>query len=145
MILLDERLNYAGHMGKDHVRLFTGNSIVRKGDGGLVMGRGAARQVRDLYPGIDQRFGAMMPTAFRLAFLTYNANRFGWFQVKHHWAEPADLQLIGESAELLRKIAEIHPHMTFHLNAPGIGNGQLHWDDVHPLLVSLPDNVVIYK
>lgn len=144
MILLNQRLNYAVHMGKDHVRLFTGNPIIRK-DGCLVMGRGAARQVRDLYPGIDKELGDRMASSHRLTFVKWNVQKFGWFQVKYHWAEPADLQLIGESAELLGDIAENHPSYTFHLNAPGIGNGQLHWDDVHPLLVSLPDNVVIYR
>ena len=144
MILINERLNYAGSMGNDHVRLFTGNPIVRKGDGGLVMGRGAARQVRDLYPGIDVEFGERMPTTHRLTFVRRGEDRFGWFQVKHHWAEPADLQLIRESAELLRMVAVLHPHVTFHLNAPGVGNGQLKWEDVQPLLFTLPNNVKVY-
>ena len=144
MRLITGHLDYRLGVSPRHVRLFTGNPIVRK-DGCLVMGRGAARQVRDLYPGIDKAFGERMASSHRLTFVNWNGQKFGWFQVKHHWADKAQLDLIQESAVLLDDIARQHSGYTFHLNAPGIGNGQLQWDDVRPLLVSLPDNVVIYR
>lgn len=49
-------LNYSDKWELPIVKIFTGNSTIR-GDGALVMGRGAALQVRDAYPGIDKKMG----------------------------------------------------------------------------------------
>ena len=41
---------------KDSLILVTGNSYIRK-DGTLVMGRGAALELKTMIPGIDKRLG----------------------------------------------------------------------------------------
>lgn len=138
--IIHSRLDYGTPWRLPDVYLFTGNPI-RRSDGALVMGRGAARAVRDAYPGIDRRIRTDRPVTYSLVAPD---QWIGWFQVKHHWQQPADLALIQQSAELLASQAAQRPHIRFHLNAPGIGNGQLDWAEVEPLLAPLPDNVSIY-
>lgn len=139
--IVDSLLDYGTPWALPDVYLFTGNPV-RRADGGIVMGRGAARQVRDCYPGLDKRIKTRRP----VDFTEITAGQWiGWFQVKHHWKEPADIKLIDISAQLLETIADGKPHLRFHLNAPGIGNGRLRWADVEPVLQFLPDNVLIYR
>lgn len=140
MILRRQLLDYTQPWALPDVYLFTGNPI-RRADGAIVMGRGAARVVRDAYPGIDKRISTDKP-------VTYTeitpGQWIGWFQVKAHWRDPADLRLIQASTELLTRQAAARPAVTFHLNAPGVGNGRLSWDQVEQILASAPDNVVCY-
>jgi hypothetical protein len=139
--IVDSLLDYGTPWALPDIYLFTGNPV-RRSDGAIVMGRGAARQVRDSYPGLDKRIHTHRPVAFTLIT---DGQYVGWFQVKHHWKEPAQLDLIDISAQLLATIAEGKPHLRFHMNAPGIGNGRLRWSDVEPLLAPLPENVLIYR
>lgn len=150
MQLINEKLDYTKPWTRPHVKLFTGNRIVTR-DGRLVMGRGAARELRDNYPDLDEQLGATirnLPSHVKLAFCSMgNQQLLGWFQVKHHWQDEASPSLIGIAASQLGGIAR-HPDnqdVIFHMNAPGIGNGRLRWEDVEPLLRPLPDNVLIYK
>ena len=124
--------------------IFTGNSFIKR-NGALVMGRGIAREVRDKWPGIDVEIGQALSTKMRDAgfYGLMLEKKIGVFQVKHHFADPAELILIAASAELLRIEAEDHPTTRYALNFPGIGNGHLKYDHVLPLLKHLPDNVNI--
>lgn len=136
------------------VIVVTGNATVR-GDGALVMGRGAAREARDAYPGIDLAFGHAirewrkkhgpgMPYALLLADKA--GTKIGLFQVKWHWADAADLELIATATEELRTFAlTIWREYRIALNFPGIGNGRLARADVLPVISRLPDNVSIYE
>ena len=142
MRTIQHRLDYATRWSLPDVYLFTGNPV-RNARGGVVMGRGAARQVRDAYPGLDLLIKTHKPVTF-VEVPGGDQQYIGWFQVKHHWRDPADLPLISASADMLASIAGTRQHVTFHLNAPGIGNGKLAWDDVLPVLQHLPDNVLIY-
>lgn len=149
MKLVNKRLKYREPWALPDVYLFTGNRIVRN-DGALVMGRGAAREVKDNYPALPFVFGEKLRNAdenTRLLWATVNdANQYiGWFQVKHHWKDSADLTLIAESAMRLRAVANRNSHWTFHINYPGIGNGHLSERQVAPLINVLPDNVRVYK
>jgi hypothetical protein len=141
MRLIHELLDYSKPWSLPHIYLFTGNPV-RRADFGLVMGRGAAKQVRDSWPGIDKKIRTRRPVDFTKI---QPDQWIGWFQVKRHWRDPADLELIRASAEMLTSIASLNSHIFFHLNAPGIGNGRLFWSDVEPILEPLPDNVLIYK
>jgi len=152
MKLINNLLDYSQEPTLTDLFLFTGNTVVKK-NGALVMGRGAAKEVRDSYPNIDKVFGKAItehPTDNILwAPLTdpgHSApNRFiGWFKVKHHWADNAELALISASVKDLTSFAEKFPKYTFHMNYPGIGNGGLAIEDVANLLKDLPDNVYIY-
>jgi len=108
------------------------------------MGRGAALEVRDAYPEVQ----FAMPNVGNVNFCYVDKNHtdqwIGWFKVKHDWKQPADLELIHQSTRDLSVIAGSRPDLTFHLNAPGIGNGGLKWDDVVRVVRVLPDNVLIY-
>lgn len=146
MLLMKERLNYGQPWALPDVYLFTGNPVKRR-DGAIVMGRGAARQVRDAYPGVDRRFGALMEPGRRLVWLELAPRQhLGWLQVKHHWRDAADLELIRDSLSRLAALCRARPRVTFHLNAPGCGNGGLDWErDIEPLCEELlPDNAVVY-
>lgn len=150
MQLINEKLDYTKGWSRPDVYLFTGNRIVTK-DGRLVMGRGAAKELRDNYPGIDEMLGKKikgLPPHSKLALLHMGGEQvLMWFQVKHHWGDAASPALIGLATSQLKAIAEMpeNQDIRFHMNAPGIGNGRLRWEDVEPLLRPLPDNVLIYK
>lgn len=147
MKLIHKLLDYSKPWTLPDVYLFTGNPIIKK-DGAIVMGRGAAKQVRDTYPGIDQSFGMIIQRKpqTNLAWISLpNDMHLGWFKVKNHWAEQANELLIKDSTEILDRIANKHRDKTFHMNFPGIGNGKLGIDRVMPIIELLPDNVWIYK
>jgi hypothetical protein len=131
--------------------LFTGNSTVKK-NGANVMGRGAARQVRDHFNGIDQLIGyelTQQPLAHILWIArdenTDDASYLGWFKVKQNWYEPASVILILESSLQLTAWAKTYPDRLFHMNFPGVGNGQLNIEQVLPIVEPLPDNVLLYR
>jgi hypothetical protein len=140
-------LNYISPWNYPNVYLFSGNNTIKK-NGAVVMGRGAARQCRDRYPGIDHAFGAALkqdPYAHLLWLELYHNQHLGWFKVKHAWNEPAVRRLIERSASELAIEAEKRRNTIFHMNYPGIGNGTLDIKEVEPLLACLPDNVILYK
>lgn len=147
MQLKKQHLNYADDWQAPDIYLFTGNPII-KSDGGIVMGRGAAKQVRDTYPGIAQAFGRAIRhhTDPTLLFVKLAEGKIiGWLKVKEHWARSATVELIQRSVYALTAQAVANPDLTFHVNYPGIGNGKLTEADVSPLLTQLPDNVIIYQ
>lgn len=147
MRLIHGRLDYAAGWEYPNVYLFTGNPIRRK-DGAIVMGRGAAKQCRDLFPGVDKTYGDIIKQEPHRNIMWADVGprqRLGWFKVKDHWGEPADLGLIKNSVASLHMVASLYDGLEFHMNFPGIGNGGLAEEDVLPVLQILPDNVLIYK
>lgn len=147
MKVVHRLLDYSRQWRLPHLALFTGNPVV-KANGALVMGRGAAKMVRDTYPGIDLRFGQAIkakPDARVLWLHLDDGQYIGWFKVKHHWQSDADITLINESALVLAHQAQANPHLTFHMNYPGVGNGKLDEERVAPILAGLPDNVWLYR
>lgn len=139
-------LNYKDEWAWCHVRLFPGNPI-RNRHGHLVMGRGAAANLRDAKPGIAKRFGDVVKEHgnYPLLFVQFDGNFFGYFQVKYHYNGKAVPALIKESTTLLADMAVRNPDKVFHLPYPGIGNGGLAEADVSAIVELLPDNVVLYK
>jgi hypothetical protein len=146
MKLINSLLDYSDPWKDPDIYLFTGNPIIKK-NGAIVMGRGAARQVRDRYPGIDVVFGKIISEEPHLNVLVIGKGdrQLGWFKVKDHWREPAKLSIISKSAAKLTKLATEHPELRFHMNYPGVGNGHLNVATVAPLLQALPDNVLLYR
>jgi len=133
--------------------IVTTNGALRK-NGSLVMGRGAALQAAQKFPGIDLVCGkAIKDNAtmkddrgnFLYGFLPIPEVHgiYGIFQVKAHWSDPASLMMIQASTVKLVAHTMDHPDVTFRMNFPGIGNGRLRREQVEPLLFRLPDNVVI--
>ena len=146
MQIINRLLDYATPWQYPDIYLFTGNPIINA-RGELVMGRGAARAVRDAYPGIAYRFGQAPCNLAEQAvyFLDIEEGQIlGVFMVKRHWREPADIEIIRRSVRFL-SYRTIYPEIRYHMNYPGIGNGQLLKSQVEPLLQCLPDNVFIYK
>lgn len=136
------------------VILVTTNSTVRR-DGRLVMGRGAALQAVQLYPGCDLAFGSLVSNYKRvhgqedygvLVHPDRSRPALGIFQVKYFWGDLARLDLITLSAQRLRALAENEwKHLRVYLNFPGIGNGGLSAKEVMPRIRDLPNNVTVWR
>jgi hypothetical protein len=129
--------------------LVTTNSTINS-KGGVVMGRGAAREAAERYPlmpfDLADRIKISGPT-YGLIILPPFANgvTLGAFQVKHDWKTKADLDLISLATEHLRIVAHVYYYQRYILNFPGIGNGKLTEQEVLPIIRQLPDNITIYK
>jgi hypothetical protein len=148
MKLLTGHLNYTVPWTAPDVYIFTGNSTIKQ-NGAIVMGRGAAKEVRDTIPGIDTAMGSYIqqhPGAHLLFLAVGNTKQIiGWFKVKEHWRDDASLLLIAQSTMELALEAHKYTHINYHINYPGVGNGRLDVETVGPLLSVLPDNVIIYR
>lgn len=148
-----------GEIGKASAILVTANSYINNA-GRLVMGRGAAREAAIRWPSLPRqladwivKFGPGHLGEYGVIFVldivafsglvTFDPMDIGVFQVKRHFKDNADPELIRRSVDKLNEDAERYDRIA--LNFPGIGNGRLREEDVKPLLESLPDNVVIYK
>ena len=142
--------------------LVTSNSTTTR-DNRLVMGAGAALQARTRYPGCDRIFGQLVTEHRRLGRLwdihpgtrepyvvilhpEIHAPDFGIFQVKWHWAQDANLDVIAYSSEYLRRYALTRwPGVRIALNFPGTGNGYLPRASILPIITRLPDNVEVHE
>ena len=131
--------------------LITTNSTLKK-SGALVMGRGIARQARDRFAGLDVALGREIAAVcghlghyHLLVSPRWPAAKLGAFQVKTHYARPASLSLIRQSAVALLAWCEEHPGAAVYVNYPGIGNGGLAPAQVLPLLKPLPTNVHVWE
>ena len=146
-------LQYSPHVPSNNVLMFTANSDL-KTNRELVMGKGNAKIVRDMFPGIAAMFGQVLQSQAHLAtqggvyglkMVQYNNLAIGAFQTKTNWNKSADLQVIGYSTYLLNEIARSRTDLTFHLPMPGVGNGHLSVQQVWEVIKCLPDNVYIYQ
>lgn len=139
----------------DPVILVTANSYITK-DGRLVMGRGAALELKNLIPGFDFRAGERLLGScghlgkYGVEFFSYNyadgLALLGIFQVKYNFKDRADLDLIKYSTDkLLSKWVELvdKGYDAISMNFPGIGYGGLNFEDVLPIVSVLPDNVTL--
>jgi len=134
--------------GANRALLVTTNSYIRK-DGALVMGRGAAKTAAQRWPGLPYALGKRIThlEEYNIGLLTQTNGELltlGAFQVKFHFADQADLELIARSARELASLARTRQDWRFDMNYPGIGNGHLRFEDVDPLLQDLPDNVHVW-
>ena len=113
----------------------------------LVMGKGAAWQLKMKVPGIDRIFGKMINEKFSHlgCYGLIFHRRYGAFQVKYMFSEVARMELIRHNTTLLSQIAVKHHRSIFNINYPGIGNGRLKEDQVRPVIEKLPQNVHIWK
>lgn len=130
----------------------TTNNCVTK-DGRLVMGAGAAKSMKDIFPDIDLFFARQITRvdnnnnfiyASKYGLLVNTTTRLGAFQTKYHFKDKSDLELIRYSTAKLILFALANPTDTIHLNFPGIGYGGLKKEDVLPIITALPDNVIVW-
>ena len=139
--------------------LITTNATIKR-NGALVMGRGIARQARDRFPGLDAALGKQIKNVCGNPSMRLRSGqgqygllvsprwpraKLGAFQVKWHYSQPASLELIRHSAVALHAWCAAHPDAQICLNFPGIGNGRLCREDVLPILLQLPEQVVIWE
>lgn len=126
----------------DEADLFciTTNSFL-KNNGALVMGRGIAQQVRDRWPGVDQKVGQQIAnycghlgTYGLIVSPDWPQAKLGLYQVKLNFRDQAALDLIDLAAQELSKWCLEHPEAKVHLNFPGVGNGQLTIAQVWPVI-----------
>lgn len=126
--------------------LVTTNSFVRS-NGELVMGRGAAAELRRHMPNAESVFGSLVRKTPGLGvwkqYGVMTCGPYGIFQVKYHWGKPAVPDLIKVSVFCLQSIARNYHSIS--LNYPGIGNGGLTKEAVWPLIQGLPDNVTVWE
>jgi len=144
-----------GELGSAKVIFVTTNAEVN-GAGRLVMGRGAALQAAQLFPGLAEWLGRDL-VVHKLVGKPYGlivqspapakgAGTFvGAFQVKFHWRDDADPDLIRFSVARLGQLAALLRPNVLAVNMPGVGNGRLREEDVLPLLLPLPNNVRVYR
>lgn len=121
--------------------IVTTNSYIRK-DGALVMGRGIAKQLATRHPLMPYRLAELIEHLGEYGVLM--DGMFGAFQVKYHFKDMADIELIHRSTIDLRRFALIAKDKRFDVNFPGIGNGRLTYDEVLPIIKLLPDNVHVW-
>lgn len=122
----------------------TTNGVVTK-YGALIMGAGAARNMKERHAGIENYFGSKLKAGQVNKYgLIYGKSR-GAFQTKYHYNDKSDLDLIMFSAQKLAALASQHPHLTFAVNFPGIGCGGLSRAAVTSAIETiLPNNIEVW-
>lgn len=142
--------NMFDHLEECNVLLVTTNQYIKK-DGSLVMGAGAALQLKQLCPGVDYHFGHFgfikdYPVDYFFKKWDNVKPYLGYFNVKDHFKDKASLERIKISTNALLEMAtdEVGRNLTIFLNYPGIGNGKLKREDVEPIISVLPDNVHVW-
>jgi hypothetical protein len=135
--------------GKTALWCFTGNSYIRR-DGKLVMGRGLAKEVRDRVEGSDSAFGGLIQQLscghlgrYGMLVHVFPSQVVGLFQVKRHFLDKADLDLITFSVDCLLPLIDIC--VRIDVNYPGIGFGGLKEEAVSPIIERLPDDVHVWR
>ncbi len=103
-----------------------------------VMGRGCAKQAKDRYPWMERRLGELLVAQGNHVHILCHELTLVLvsFPVKHEWHERADLELIAQSAQELRIMADTYEWTRVLLPRPGCGNGGRTWDEVRPILES---------
>lgn len=111
--------------------------------GEAVMGRGCARQVKDLYPGFAKRLGReLLSSGNHVRY--FPREGIITFPVKHDWHQRADLLLIARSfIELYQMLHRISDIRQLWMPRPGCGNGGLDWNTVKPLTKAFAEAVSI--
>ena len=155
-------------LGKGQTVLWTSNSTVTKG-GKAVCGRGFAKQLTEKYPGLKKlesmylsgrktieervdKYGNkvfLKEPVMHQVYCNYHNRKEVWaFPVKTAYWEKADLNIIEQNAKRLRELALDHMPEEFHINFPGIGAGELNYEEVLPVLEKhwgdVP-NIKVYK
>lgn len=144
------------HLSEPDYVVITANSYINK-RGELVMGRGFAKQMAKKFPELPADFGDSLqdmakgeyylffPYGFGMGVPRALPENVGVLQVKRHFRENADIELIRKSLERLDRKATRESDKIFYLNFPGVGYGRLRREDVLPLLQDLPNNVHIWE
>ena len=111
----------------------------------LYMGKGLARELKVMVLGIDEIFGRMVLDngghLGRYGLLIYE--KYGVFQVRSHYDERADLDLVTFGKDKLKAFAKETGYL-IHLEFPG-QMGELNKEEVKAILDDLPYNVYVWE
>lgn len=110
-----------------------------KANGAAVMGRGCALEAKTKFIGVDHYLGRLINEYGNHVFVL--GKGLIAFPVKHHWQDPANVDLIRQSAiELVDFHDSGRIEGTVLIPRPGCGNGALNWTDVRPVLADILDD-----
>lgn len=122
-------------------RCITTNGEVDR-NGRAVMGRGCALQAAQFDPTLKTDLGTLLTERGNHTHLLRarpDKPMLFSFPVKHHWRDPADLELIERSAQELVALCNLHVFTVVEggvlVPRPGCGAGQLAWEEVKPVLL----------
>lgn len=129
----------------DYVGITTNSTLNKKGE--LVMGAGNAKEAKCLYPDLPKVFGQMIKSmGCELGYYgIIHYDKFIAVQTKRNWRDKSLISDVEETLEHLKIIAEMHPELAIGIPYPAINHGGLTESDIYPLLLKLPDNVIVYK
>lgn len=104
---------------------FSANAVITR-DGDLVMGAGAARRIKNAYPGIERILGEAigvfgLAPDYYLQPASYGRTRILAYQVKRDWRESGDFALTRESLTRLAEWSRANGPVV--VNCPLIGAG----------------------
>ncbi|MCK5018192.1 MAG: hypothetical protein KAS32_14140 [Candidatus Peribacteraceae bacterium] len=134
----------------DGIILITGNSCLKK-DGSLVMGAGAALEMKVRVPLCDKIYGLIVKQTcghlgiYGIIIRDFYYQPYGLFQTKTDFKHDSKLALISMSTDKLKKLARANTEQIYNVNFPGVGYGKLSKEKVMPIIKSLPKNVVIWS
>ncbi len=128
-----------------------------KNDGSAVMGRGCALQAKTRWMGIDRHLGALLQEhgnvplylgvvdqnkVWRKGDARRSTTETGIisYPVKTSWNNPADIELIKQSAWHLKNFLANWQVCQCVIPRPGCGNGLLIWEEVGPQLAPILDD-----
>lgn len=144
--------NMFDHLSDYDYFFVTTNSYIKR-DGSLVMGRGAALQLKEMFPKIPYIFGELVKQLcghmgeYNLVYYYPSGLNvcIGAVQVKYHYLGTADLLLVQRSLEVLKDRALVWKTKKIALNYPGIGFGGLPFALVETIVDLLPDNIDVWR
>ena len=128
-------------------RAITTNGFIKK-NGALVMGRGCAKEARDMFPGLDLYLGKIVNQSGNKVHVVQDPSvtdktsiPLVTFPVKNVWWEQAIPKLIERSAGELLIETILREWKVVVLPRPGCGNGKLSWETVvRPILSNILDD-----
>ena len=131
--MIEKNCNIFDMIGKaDYLAITTNGIIKNNGDG--VCGAGLALAAKKYIPNIEQILGWNLTKNGNIPCLLgeYGGTKFISFPTKHHFKNNSDIELIKQSAKLIRnfegKVA---------ISRPGCSLGGLNYDVVKPIIADI--------
>lgn len=120
----------------------TNGTVTSKGR--CVMGKGCAREARDLFLGIDLTLGnKILSRGNKVHLISLNPDIMS-FPVKHNWWEKADPNLIRTSLFQLLDLVNRMEYPSIAMPRVGCGNGGLKWEEIREILAPhLDDRFIV--
>lgn len=116
----------------------TTNGIVKK-NGDLVMGAGIALEAKLKYPILPTILGGLVKSFGNHCFHIPKLKIIS-FPTKNHFKDNSTLELIEESASILKSLTDMDKLNIVALPRPGCGLGNLKWENVKPILEKYLDD-----